>query len=92
MDNYASGVISGCGVLGSLAVHLMGALPLPHRLVQWTIGRLKGLNGDKPPKLLSGATLEVQRQQRADLLEGFLLSVQQQQQQRQVREIFMGGA
>ena len=80
MDSYASAIVSGCGILGSVITHMVGSLPLPLGVTQWIIGQLQRLSNDKPPKLLSGATLEVQRQQRADLVEAFLLSMRQRRQ------------
>ena len=65
---------------GGLLVHSTG-FPLPS-LPAWAESHLTSLLGkDTPPKLYSGASLQVQRQQRMDEVE----SMFQQLQQRQVK-------
>ena len=68
-----------CGMSGSL-VTLWGApLPIPQSLFEWAARIVSKATDDKPPHFLSGATLTVQRQQRMDWVEGYLLNLQQVQ-------------
>lgn len=74
-----------CGVLGALTTYWIRPLPLPPSLIQWVTRNIKKITQEKAPPVLSGATLTVQRQQRMDMVEAFLLSLQQRNVQPQMR-------
>ena len=67
------------GAFGAVVTHVLKPIPIPHFLLQSLVNMATKLTaGEKPPRILSGATIDIQRQQRMDLLEGFILTLQQQ--------------
>lgn len=66
------------GVLGIVIVHYTRLLlPIPRSLIRTLVKYISYICEESPPHLLTGATLNVQRQQRMDLFEGYLLNIQQ---------------
>ena len=68
-----------CGVIGSIITNTFKPFPLPYFIINQLVSVITKLTSEKPPRLLSGATLDVQRQQHMDLLEAFVLNMQQRQ-------------
>ena len=65
--------------MGTITVYALGPLPLPAVLVSGIVRVTALLPEDKQPRLLSGATLAVQRQQRVNLIEGVMIGLQARQ-------------
>ena len=64
-------------------MYALGPLPLPAMLVNGIMRLTALLPEDKQPRLLSGATLAVQRQQRVNLIEAVMIELQARQVSKQ---------
>jgi hypothetical protein len=71
------------GGVGALATRFVRPLPLPKLVLHKLASLANRFAADKPPRLLSGATVDVQRQQHMDLIEGFIMNIQQSTQARE---------
>lgn len=63
--------------MGVIITYYTKLLPIPRSLTRKLVKYINYLCEESAPRLLTGATLNVQRQQRMDLLEGYLLNIQQ---------------